>query len=405
MNTLSMDKLTHLLNEKTPPTPFYAYDRDVVQNRYAQLKSALPSTFEILYSTKANPNSEILALLQKSGSGADVSSLGELDRVLKAGFSPQQISFVGPGKSDEELAKSLNSDILCTVVESLQELDRLEVLSAQVGSSARVCVRVHPDRYFAYNGAERSGIASSFGIDEEQLDDAITKFVASNSRLQLIGLHFYLHSQFLDARLIAANFRNFSGIAQRFQRNLGKPLALINFGGGFGIPYFSGQNELDLSALRSELEALIRSDEFSDLRQCRFFVESGRYIVGPAGVFCTRVLYRKRSQGKTILVCDGGFTQNLAATGMGQLVRRNFSMQAIRHDPSGKFTLLSPEAPTETVTVVGPSCYSMDVLAQDILLPSLDHGDFLCVLQSGAYGPTFSPQAFLTRPSASEIFL
>jgi diaminopimelate decarboxylase len=352
---------------------------------------------------KANPHDGILRTLRSLGSWIDVSSAGEYQRAIEAGFEPHDLSFVGPGKSDAELSLCIDNGVHCVIIESIAELLRLAELARSSRRDVRAAVRVNPSRYLNYQGIERVGAVSHFGIDEEQLGGLLA-LLPSCPEVRLIGLQFFLHSQFLNASHIGANFRSFLGIADRFQQSMGKPLELINLGGGFGIPYFEGQPELDLDRLQESLLALLQTREAARLPECRFFVESGRFITGPCGVFGTRVLYRKESRDKTFLVCDGGMTQHLAAIGVGQMIRRNFPL-AVLHRREQGFSFPEAAEETEMVNIVGPSCFSLDVLASEARLPRAERGDLVCIGQSGAYGPTFSPQGFLSRPPPAEFFL
>jgi diaminopimelate decarboxylase len=378
-------------------TPFYAYNAATIQRDYLSLRQALPDQFRILYSMKANPHRQIVQFMKSVGTDIDVASLRELQLAQDVGFLPEQISFVGPGKSKQELQAIVQAKISCTVVESLSELEQLDQIAQQSNLRTRACVRVNPMQYIAQSGRPVNAASSQFGIDEEQLGEFL-KVARTCRSIDIVGVHFYLHSQFLNADNLVTNFINFIEIACEFQRQLDRPLQIVNLGGGFGIIYFNGQKPLDLELLHHKLHQVMTSESAQILREARFMVESGRFLVGPSGVFVSRVLYRKRSRDKIFLVCDGGLAQHLAATGAGQIIRKNFPISLL--SASTNETQLR-----ERVTIVGPSCYSLDVLGHDVDLPQAAVGDLICIGNSGAYGPTFSPTHFLSPAPTREIFV
>jgi len=374
-------------------TPFYYYDFNIVEKNFRDLENSLSNRFKIFYSMKSNPHHGILTKLKSLGCLLDISSIGELDRALAAGFTGKEISFVGPGKSQEELIACVTNNIEYTVIESIQELESFAAIAKNYDKIKKVCLRINPATYYHPGGAARNMSPVHFGIDETEVLNAKVIF-DKNKHIVLAGLHFYLQSQFLDAAVIVANFKSFISCAVKLEAGFNTKFEMINFGGGFGIPYFQGQNKLDLSLLKDEIQALLKSEESSSLKDTLFFVESGRFLSGPAGFFVTKVLYTKKSYGKNYAVCDGGITQHQAAVGIGQILRRNFPIRAVKMKEDSKTN--------EVVTIVGPSCYSIDILGSDVELPQLMPGDAVVIEQSGAYGPTFSPENFLSRPKANE---
>jgi diaminopimelate decarboxylase len=182
-------------------------------------------------------------------------------------------------------------------------------------------------------------------------------------------------------------WRLFCAIKEKYAPDL----ALCNFGGGFGIPYLPDENELDLVALKAGLR------QFASLpNSIQPYVETGRFIVGQSGRFIVRVAYRKESRGQHILIVNGGMNNNFSVVGAAQFERRNYIVHALTGRPQDE---LRP------YTIVGPSCYSMDTLASDIMLPEMRPGDFLCFENSGCYGLSFSPTLFLGQKRAVEYFV
>jgi diaminopimelate decarboxylase len=373
-------------------TPCYVYFLDILESRYRSLSAALGERCKILYSMKANPHPKFVKAIMAMGGGIDVSSLGELDSAISLGVPPESISFVGPGKSLLELERAINLGIHSLVVESISELEQVAKLANTKGRPANVMLRVNPHSYIQANGRPREASHSQFGIDDADLLQLDHRWF-ENLPLTIQGLHFYVQPHFSDAQILVENFRRFAATAVQIQSRWKMRFPLINFGGGFGIPYFHGQQELDLGVLKFGLQKLFA--ETTELRNAGFLAESGRYLAGPAGFFVTRVLYKKVSRGKTILICDGGFTQHQSATGSGQLIRRAFPLCALTDGSAQR---------QEKVTLAGPSCYSADILGEDLELDAVDVGDCIAVGQSGAYGASFSPTDFLSRPPANELF-
>lgn len=389
------EQLRRLANQNG--TPLYAYNGVGLRRSFEQLRTALPAEIGILYSMKANPHPEILKTIQRLGAGVDVASLGELEKAEAAGFKPSQISFVGPGKSDKELQAAIDRRLSCVVVESIEELDRIAGFASRAAQRTNVGIRVNPLQYIYNSGRAMSGVSSQFGIDEEKLPEVVER-TRRYPVLKVTGLHFFVESQYLVADRLLRNFGRFLEIACDFQRKIGFALGNVNLGGGFGIPYYEDQSELDLAQIRGGLERLMNSPAAKELSPARFLVESGRFIVGPAGVFLTKILYRKLSRGVTYLVCDGGLNLHLSACGLTTRICRTFPIEFLTADP------ISAEREPETVTIVGPTSYHRDVLAADVRLPSPQPGDLICIGCSGAYGFTFSPRRFLSLDSGREIF-
>lgn len=393
-----MQKYQQLLNHIQSAqlqTPFYGYDLDRLEKRFHLLKQSLGDQFQINYSMKANPNLFVLKKMKMLSPYIDVSSMGEIELALKAGYSFTHMSFVGPGKSKEELHFAIANDIGCLIVESAEELTLISKICAEIQRTARFCFRINPEKLILDNGKIVLNRPSQFGIDQNQIIQ-LKSFLTGQPRLELQGLHFYLQSQFLNSKSIVANFQNCIDVFNQIQFALGVQLRKINFGGGFGISYFDGQPELNLSEFSHEIQNLLHNNPEFKHPDLELFVESGRFLMGPSGVFVTKIIYKKISQQKIFLICDGGFTQNMASTGIGQVVRRNYKIHSLGQNPSSEMQL---------VTIAGPSCYSIDILANDINLNVVNVGDYIVIENSGSYGKTFSPEGFLLRPASGEYIL
>ncbi|MGC1818305.1 MAG: pyridoxal-dependent decarboxylase, exosortase A system-associated [Casimicrobiaceae bacterium] len=381
------------LAERVGRTPFYVYDRRALNERVAQLRKVLPAGVDLHYAMKANPLPALVDHMARLVDGLDVASGGELRVALDAGVDPSDISFAGPGKSETELGQGLAAGILFNI-ESFREIRLLAALSERQGRAARVAVRVNPDFELKLSGMKMGGGPKQFGIDAEQVPQALAQI--GECGLQFEGFHIFSGSQNLRAAAICdAQTRAFE-LASRLAQAAPSPVVSLNLGGGFGIPYFPGDEPLDLAPIGDTLAGLVNEAK-SVFPQAALIVELGRYLVGEAGLYVCRILDRKISRGHVFLVTDGGLHHHLAASGnFGQVIRKNYPV-AIGN---------RMQAPTiEEASVVGPLCTPLDLLADRVSLPVAQEGDLVVVYQSGAYGLTASPRGFLSHPEPPEILV
>lgn len=374
-------------------TPFYVYDRSLLDARVAQLRAALPRAIKLHYAMKANPMPALVCHMARLVDGIDVASAGELLVALDAGADPREISFAGPGKTEAELHQAVAAGILINV-ESFRELPVLAAAQAVLGLPARVAVRVNPDFELKSSGMKMGGGPKQFGVDAEQVPELLAEI--GRAGLAFEGFHLFAGSQNLkpDA-IIEAQQKSFA-LACRLAEHAPSPVRFLNLGGGFGIPYFPGEQPLDLAPIGANLADLVEQAKTA-LPQAEIVIELGRYFVGEAGLYVAKVLDRKVSRGLTYLVTDGGLHHHLSASGnFGQVIRKNYPAAiANRMDASEM----------ETVSVVGPLCTPLDLLADRMSLPAAEPGDLVAIYQSGAYGATASPQRFLGHPAVIEALV
>ena len=375
-------------------TPFYAYDRALLTRRVREVRAHMPAALRLHFSVKANPMPAVVQHMAGLVDGLDVASAGEMKTALDTGFDPAHVSFAGPGKTPAELAQAIAAGILLNV-ESDNEIDNAARIGDRLGIAPRVVVRVNPDFELKGSGMRMGGGAKPFGIDAEQVPDSLRRLAALGIPLQ--GLHIFGGSQSLKADAIAEAHTR--GIALALQLATDAQLALpgLYLGAGFGIPYFPGEQALDLAPIGANLaQELARLD--AALPGTRVSIESGRYLVGEAGIYVARVVDRKVSRGQVFLVTDGGLHHHLAASGnFGQVIRKNY--------PAAIGNRMDAAADTENVSVVGPLCTPLDVLAERMDLARADVGDLVVVFQSGAYGLSASPTAFLGHPVPAEVLI
>jgi diaminopimelate decarboxylase len=378
-------------------TPLFVYDQSLLEKKWTLLRQALPPEFSICYSVKANPAQAVLRFFLSKGAGLEIASAGEFHQALHAGCPPERILFAGPGKTRAELEIVLAAGIGEIHVESVRELEEVADIAKERGIRAPVALRVNPTGE-AEGGAMRMGGRSApFGIDEEVLDEVLDRLL-SFPTLEFRGIHLFTGTQILQFEILLDQYRKGIELARRVTTRLGRPLHTVDFGGGLGIPYFPHEEELDVRALGDGVRNLI-ADVLSDqhFSGTHFLVEPGRYLVGEAGVYVTRVTDVKISRGKKFLIVDGGMNHHLAASGnLGQTIKRNY--------PIAVLNKLSHQA-TEIVDVVGPLCTPLDVLARNVSLPPADVGDLVGVFQSGAYARSASPLGFLSHPTPPEIWV
>jgi diaminopimelate decarboxylase len=382
-----------LLAARVGQTPFYAYDRALLSARVAALRAALPSGVKLHYAMKANPMPALVAFMARLVDGVDVASAGELKVALDAGAPADEISFAGPGKKESELRQAVASRVLVNV-ESAREVSLLARIAGELGVPARVALRVNPDFELKGSGMKMGGGPKQFGIDVEQVPEVLRQIGAAG--LGFEGFHLFAGSQNLRAESICEAQRKSYELALRLAQGAPAPLRFLNLGGGFGIPYFPGEQRLDLAPISANLAELAERAR-ADLPGAAIVIELGRYLVGEAGVYVSRVVDRKLSRGQVFLVTDGGLHHHLAASGnFGQVIRKNYPV-AIGNPADATVT--------ELASVVGPLCTPLDLLADRMQLAQAGPGDLVVVFQSGAYGASASPQGFLGHPACLEVLV
>jgi diaminopimelate decarboxylase len=342
---------------------------------------------------KANPMPAVVAHLAARVDGVDVASAGELRVALDAGASPTTISFAGPGKTDLELRQAVATGILVNL-ESPREVSVLGAIARETGRRPRVAVRVNPDFELKSSGMRMSGGAKQFGVDAERVPSLLGDI--GDAGLDFEGFHMFWGAQNLNAEAICTAQVMAFELAAELARGAPAAVRIVNLGGGFGIPYFPGEQPLDLEPVAQNLLRLVARAR-DVLPNAALVIELGRYLVGEAGVYVCRVIDRKISRGQVFLVTDGGLHHHLSASGnFGQVIRKNYPV-AIGNRMRG--------GTREIASVVGPLCTPLDLLADRMDLAEAHPGDLVVVFQSGAYGLTASPTAFLGHPPALEVLV
>lgn len=374
-------------------TPLFVYSRAMVAARLGGLRAGMPPRLAIHYAMKANPFPPLLGFLRPLVDGFDIASGKEMEYALAAGAEPSQISFAGPGKRDGELRAALISGITINL-ESEGEADRALAIAAQDGLTARLAVRVNPDFGLKGSGMKMGGGAGPFGVDAPRVPALVKRIIDGGADWR--GFHIYAGSQALSADAIIAMHLATIELTIQLAEAIGRGPRCVNLGGGFGIPYFAGDAPLDIQAVGGALAAALQNLP-PIIAETQYCIELGRYLVGEAGVYLTRILDRKVSQGEIFLVTDGGLHHMLAASGnFGSVIRRNYPVAI-----ASRFGA----QPQEVANIVGCLCTPLDLLAHAAELPSADVGDIVAIFCAGAYGASASPANFLGHGAASEILI
>lgn len=372
-------------------SPSYVFDAGVLRRRVQRVQAALGPRIGILWSVKANPSLAVTRCLREAGTGAEVASLGELHIAVAAGHRAADLRFAGPGKTAAEIDAGVAAG-LCFHCESADEVAAIAAAARHQDTTARVAVRVNLPQELGGSRLRMGGKSSRFGIDEDQVPELV-RTIVQQPRLQLAGLHVYAGTQCFDAAAFAHHAAALVARADRWEHELGVAFAELDLGGGFGVPTFAGDPEFDLEAAGRAIQQLVQAH---DRPGRKWFVELGRFLCAPAGVYLTRVVRTKHSGGDLHAVLDGGLHHHAAAAGLGTVLRRP-PLLVHSNDPCA--------IGTTPVTLGGPLCTPADQFAAGAMLPTTKAGDVIAILNSGAYGLSFSPHGFLSHPTPAEVMV
>lgn len=365
-------------------TPLYVYSASIVRAQYVRLARALAAIpHRIHFACKANGNLAVLALLRSAGCNIDVVSGGELYRALAAGFQPAQIIFGGVGKSRAELEQALDAPVHVISIESGEELELVEQLAAARGVVARVGLRVNPEitveSVHAYIKTGQKG--DKFGIPYDQAN-AVARRAATLPHVRLVAVGMHIGSQLTDLAAYSAGLARLETLVGDLRANGITTLEYVDVGGGLYVPY-GAEAPVDLVAYATLVGPVVKRLGLT------LVIEPGRFLVAEAGVLLTRVLYRKRSGGRSMLVTDAGMNDLLRPSHYQAYHR----IEAV-HETPGR----------QTFDVVGPICESGDFLAIDRAMEDVPSGSLLCLFTAGAYGFAMSSN-YNARPRAAEVLI
>jgi diaminopimelate decarboxylase len=382
------------LTARVGTTPYFAYDRAAMTRRVAEIREALGSTIDIGYAVKANPMPAVVQHLASHVDSLDVASSGEMAIALDTGMPADRVSFAGPGKTDEELSRAVAAGVTIEL-ESEGEARRACAAGERVGVQPQVAIRVNPDFAVKGSGMRMGGGPQQFGVDVEQAPALIE--LVGGLGLDLHGFHLFAGSQNLRGEILVEAQKQTVELLLGLADKVSTSITYLNLGGGFGIPYAASDSPLDLTRVGENLRLLADEVIAPVHPHARIVIELGRFLVGEAGVYVTRVVDRKVSRGRTYVVVDGGMHHQLAASGnLGQVIRRNYPIAV------GNRVDEPADAP---VTVVGSLCTPLDVLGNELALPAVVEGDVVVLFQAGAYGYSASPLHFLGHALPAEVLV
>ncbi|WJG08470.1 pyridoxal-dependent decarboxylase, exosortase A system-associated [Aliiglaciecola sp. LCG003] len=372
---------------------FYAYDQAIVKKQIALFHQHMPSTIKLHYAIKANPYPALVQAMRDWVAGFDVASQKEMLLAIQTGMPVEDISFAGPSKQESEIKAAICAGVTLHV-ESELELSRAISIGQNLGIKPIVAFRVNPAFELKASGMKMGGGPKQFGIDEERLLELLPAL--DYTTMSFRGFHIYWGSQNLKVEAIQDAHNNTFALAQKLIDATPVEVKTVNIGGGFGIPYFAGEERLDLTPIGTNLRHLL--DTYPQLAAIELIIELGRFLVAEAGIYASKITDKKVSRGHTYLMTNGGLHHHLSNSGnFGQVIRKNY--------PVAIGNKMGADSSSEAVTAVGPLCTPLDTLADKMHLTDPQIGDWLVVFQSGAYGPTASPQDFLGHPHVHEILL
>lgn len=375
-------------------TPLVVYAEAVLQRNVELLRNSIPSISSLAYSIKANQNQSLVHLMSRNGLMAEAASVGELALALKAGVPPEKILLGGPAKKLDAISLAVNEGLCAILIESLNDLKLVISVAKNAGRPINVLLRVNPTYLSSQATLRMTGVPSPFGIDEEQLPEALRACEESSARYG--GLFLYAGSQHFSAADIVANTKYLCSLAGRLIRDGFPAPRMLDFGGGFGVPEDDSQQELDLEKLREGLTKVFEEcvTPLTALGLQKTVFESGRYLVSRSGIYITRIMDIKRSRGTLFAILDGGIN-NL---GIRQLLYRTFEpmIEALGQRSNDE---------REMVTLVGPTCTPIDIVHKGCDLPKLQVGDLIVIRDFGAYTTSFSAIQFCGHPWPAEVLM
>ncbi len=361
---------TQIASLKEKETPFYYYDIELLEETLDAAKQAADKrNFHIHYALKANFNDRILSVIQSKGFGADCVSGNEVQKSIDVGFSANQITFAGVGKSDKEIRTALKHEIFAFNVESIQELEVINELAAVEGVKANVSLRINPNvdantHHYITTGLDEN----KFGVPNSELEKAAS-VISACENINLVGLHFHVGSQITDMNV----FKNLCIKVNEWKtwfEDRGTVIKIINVGGGLGVDY----KQPDVNPI-PDFEAYFDVfDKFLERNaQQEVHFELGRALVAQCGSLVSRVLYTKSGAKKNFLILDAGMTE---------------LMRPALYQAYHKIERIGAKQDLAKLSydVVGPICESSDAFGKEVDLPVSHRGDLIAIRTAGAYG-------------------
>lgn len=382
-------------------TPAYIYDSKKIIARCKLLREIPAAGVNVLYSIKANPHPGICRLVASAGLHFELASTGELAIAQQCNVAAGRCMVAGPAKRVNDLAQFITAGVGYINCESLAEAARIDHIAGQLRQRVKVNLRINPGEPVNGSKIKMGGRPSPFGIDEEDMEGAI-RSLQQYPWIHFSGIHVYSGTQVLDLASLIRNFEYVRRLALSAAAITGSAPEVINFGGGFGIPFSESDMPLDEQQLVTSLASFfsaIRNDLGS--ADTEFYIETGRFLVGEAGYYVCTIVDIKVSRGKKFIILDGGINHFMALSPHFRFDARNPRIQLIRtggmrHEDAG---------PTDLYDIAGPLCTSLDCLARRVALPQPAVGDRVVFPNAGAYALTMSPTGFLSHELPAEVLI
>ena len=366
---------------KSQNTPFYLYSQKNIEETYKTLKNNLNS--EIFYAVKANSNQAILTIMKNCGAGADVVSVGELERVLEAGFDPNKIIYEGVGKSVADIKYAIQRNIRLINAESLNEIKMINEIGLELNKVVNIGIRLNPDiDANTLNKISTGKKTDKFGIEIDQINININE-LKKYKNLSIKGISCHIGSQIYDLKIFEKIFYTMKKQATEMISN-GIKLEHVDLGGGFGVNYKTAKDTLDLQSISELIKLIFKNTSY------KISFEPGRYLVAKSGMLITKILTSKKNGGVNFLITDAG---------MQTLIRP--AMYGARHRVSALNNL---NGKNTQYTIAGPICESSDIIAKDIMLPLQDSNNYLLIHDVGAYGAVMASN-YNSRGLPAEILV
>lgn len=371
---------------KTLETPFYYYDKALLQRTIEAIKEAAPAEYHIHYALKANAHPALLEIIKNSGFGADCVSGNEIQRAVECGFDTTRIVFAGVGKNDREINYALSQSIFCFNVESIHELQVLNQLAKNKNTIAHIALRINPNVDAHTHKYITTGLEENkFGINPYEFQDVLNE-LGSLENIVFTGLHFHIGSQILDLGVFKSLCLRVNEINKWFIQK-GFMAGHINLGGGLGINY-QQPDEQPVADFKNYFNIFKQLLELQPQQQVHF--ELGRAVIAQCGSLLSRVLYIKKGLNTSFAILDAGMTE-LMRPALYQAYHKieNISRQGT--------------APINKYDVVGPICESSDCFGKAVALPETMRGDLIAIRSTGAYGEVMSNRYNL-RDAVRSVF-
>lgn len=370
--------------------PLYIYDKNQIIKRVKEIKENFEG-WNILYSVKANPFNSILKLMKNQNIDIDAASRNEVLNAHKNGFAPSQIYYSSPGKSEEDISRTMGKCML--IADSINEIEMINNIAKKAEHQVQIGVRLNVENNLICNNAFEimGGVESKFGI-------SMSEFLSNREQIQsyhnikLIGIHIYFGSQILEEEVLINNFLVISKVALEVNKHI--KLSFVNFGGGFGVPYNKADVPVNLKRIH---EKLLEVKELQELKKKNILcnLELGRYMVARSGYYATKVMDIKKSGTKKYVVLYGG---------MNSFFRPVFTKEF--HNVYKYYEVESDRiAKKEKITLVGSLCTPIDQYYEEIEMDVLDIGDIVVFENAGAYGYSMSLLDFISYERPTQLLI